>query len=415
MAKSEGPRIAVIGAGPIGVEAALYGRSLQLPVTLYERTNVGAYVRHWGHVRMFSPFAMNTSPLGRATLRAEQPNHEFPADNAYLTGREHMAAYVDPLARTRIIKECLRTDVQVLGISRAGTLKEDDPGEAKRARQPFRLLVRESKTREQIEPAEVVLDCSGTYGQHRWLGDGGIPAIGERAAEAHMAYGLEDVLGERRSVYAGKSIVVVGAGYSAATTVCNLAALAEQHGDTWVIWLVRGTGTQPLPRLTNDPLRERDRLAVRANTLATRGEGNIEFHNQSVVEAVEFLGPDKGFRVTARCAGQSRTWDVDRVVGNVGYTPDTALYRELQVHESSVTLGPMNLALALRKQAGSAGVNLASPPGTALRNPEPNFFILGAKSYGRNSDFLVKNGLDQIREVFALITEKGDMDLYKKR
>src|SRR5262249_36732634 len=159
------------------------------------------------------------------------------------------------------------------------------------------------KNRETIEEVDMVLDCTGTYGQPRWLGEGGIPAIGELTAAPHIARGLEDILGERRSFYAAKTVVVVGGSYSAATTVCNLAAIAEQHPETWPIWRARGSSPQPLKRIANDPLRERDRLAVRANNLATRTDGNVEFHPQTVVEAVEFLGQDRGFKVSARCAG----------------------------------------------------------------------------------------------------------------
>jgi hypothetical protein len=209
--------------------------------------------------------------------------------------------------------------------------------------------------------------------------------------------------------------LVVGAGYSAATTVCNLAALAENHPDTWVYWLARGTGTQPIKRIANDPLKERDRLAVRANTLATRGEGNVEFHSQTVIESAEWAGPDKGFKVTARCGGKPRTWEVERLIANVGFTPDRSLYRELQVHECYATFGPMNLAAALLKQAGLDCLQIPPQGAEALRNPEPNFFILGAKSYGRNSHFLLRNGFEQVREVFTLITGKPELNLYKKR
>jgi thioredoxin reductase len=414
MPRSESPRIAILGAGPIGLEAALYARSLGLPVTLYERGRPGEHLLHWGHVRLFSPFGMNTTPLGRAAVRRDNPRHEFPAETVCVTGREHVAAYLEPLSKASPLAGCLRPDTRVVHVARRGLLKEDTPGDSKRGRQPFRLLIRQGKNPERAEEADVVLDCTGTYGQHRWLGEGGIPAIGEEAAGAAIAYGLEDVLGDRKSVYAGKNILVIGGGYSAATTVCNLAALAEQHPETWVIWLARGSSTQPLPRIPGDPLRDRDRLAVRANQLATRGDANVEFHPQTTIEAVDFRGPDKGIKVTARCSGKERTWEVDRLIANVGYSPDTRLYRELQIHECYATLGPITLATSLLKQSQADCLKVSPGGPDTLRNPEPNFFILGSKSYGRNSRFLLKAGFEQIRDVFRLITVKADLDLYRE-
>jgi thioredoxin reductase len=415
MARPDAPRIAVLGAGPIGLEAALYARRLDLPVTVYEAGRVGEHLHRWGHVRLFSPFGMNSTPLGRATIRADQPQHAVPADGDCTTGKGHLATYLEPLAKSSLLRGCIRTDTQVLQLGRRGLLKDDSPGDGRRTGQPFRLLVREAKIKERIDEADVVLDCTGTYGQHRWLGDGGIPALGELAAEPHISYGLEDILGDRQQRYAGKSVLLVGAGYSAATAACSLAALAEKHPETWVIWLARGGSTQPIKRLANDPLRERDRLAVRANQLATRGDGNLEFHHQAAVEAVEFAGADRGFRVTARVAGKPRTWEVERVIAHVGYTPDTGLYRELQVHECYASLGPMALAAALSKHAGADCLSIPAQGPAALRNPEPNFFILGAKSYGRHSHFLLKTGFEQVREAFTLITGKPDLDLYRKR
>jgi thioredoxin reductase len=410
-----GPRVAVLGAGPIGLEAALYARTLNLPVTVYERGRPGEHLHRWGHVRLFSPFGINTTPLGRAAILTENPRHEFPADGDCITGKEHLAAYVEPLAQTTSLRDCLRTETHVLAISRRGWLKGEGVGDAKRGQQPFRLLLADGKNRERVEEADIVLDCTGTYGQHRWLGDGGAPAMGERAAEPHISYSLEDVRGERKTTYAGKTVLVIGGGYSAATTVCELATLAETHAETWVIWLARCSSTQPIKRVANDPLRERDRLAVRANTLATRGDGNVEFHNQAAIDAVEYLGPDKGFKVAARCAGKPRTWEVERVIANVGYTPATSLYRELQVHECYASLGPMGLAAALVKHGAADCLQVPAQGAEVLRNPEPNFFVLGAKSYGRNSNFLLKTGFEQVREVFTLIAGKPDLDLFMRQ
>jgi hypothetical protein len=413
MPRQEAPRIAILGAGPIGLEAALYACRLNLPVTVYERGRVGEHLRRWGHVRLFSPFGMNSTPLGRAAIRAEAPRRDFPAETDCVTGKDHLAAYLEPLAAVGPVAECLRPNTQVVAVGRRGLLKDDGVGDARRGQQPFRLLLREGKNPERVEEADVVLDCTGTYGQHRWLGDGGIPAAGETAAAPHISYHLDDVLGERRGHYAGKTILVVGGGYCAATTVCNLATLAESDQGTWTIWLARCAGTQPLRRLPNDPLRERDRLAARANNLATRTDGNVEFHPQSVIEAVECAAPDKGFKVTARVAGKPRTWEADRLIANVGYTPDGQLYRELHVHECYASLGPMNLAAALQKHAGEEHRGVPPQGANALRNPEPNFYVLGAKSYGRNPHFLLRAGFEQVREVFALITGRGDLDLYR--
>lgn len=409
------PHLAILGAGPIGLEAALYARHLNYPVKVYEAGRVGEFLHRWGHVRLFSPFGMNATPLGKAAIRADHPGHEFPADTECITGKEHLARYLEPLAKTSLLRDSLRTDAQVVQIGRRGLLKDDSPGEGRRGQHPFHLLIRDSKGKERIEEAGTVFDCTGTYGQHRWLGDGGIPAIGEIANEAQISYSLEDVLGEKQARYAGKSVLLVGAGYSAAATACNLSALAEKHPETWTIWLARGSASQPIPRIPNDPLRERDQLAMRANMLATRGDGNIEFHNQTVIDAIESAGPDRGFRVTTRCAGKSRVWEVERIIANVGTTPDRALYRELQVHECYASLGPMALAAALSKHAGADCLTIPPQGSNALRNPEPHFFILGAKSYGRNSHFLLRNGFEQVREVFTLITRKADLDLYKKR
>ena len=74
--------IAILGAGPIGLEAALYARVLGYDVVVYEAgSHVAASVCEWGHVRMFTPFGMNRSPLGLAALRAQHDGYVPPGDD----------------------------------------------------------------------------------------------------------------------------------------------------------------------------------------------------------------------------------------------------------------------------------------------------------------------------------------------
>jgi hypothetical protein len=383
MPKPQSPRIAVIGAGPIGIEAALYAKMCGSSVAIYDRGPVGEHVRRWGHARMFTPFGMNVTPPGLAEVRREKAGRSLPAEGDFITGRQFVEAYLTPLAETETLLESLHLEEAVLQVGRATGFKKSESGE----RLPFRLLVRDGKGQERIDTADVVLDCTGTFNTPHRLGDGGIPAVGELAAKQHIAWGIEDVLGEKHNHYAGRSIILVGDGYSAATTICALADLAEEVNETWVFWLSNGPRGAPLPRIPNDPLRERDRLAVRANSLATRCDGNLEFHPQTVLDEVTCHGPDRGFRVAGRSGNQVVSWEVERVIANIGYRADMRICDGLRVDE----------------------------PRGQPETREPGYYILGAKSFGRDSGFLLRDGFNQIRWVFAQLTGNARLDHYAKK
>ena len=120
----------------------------------------------------------------------------------------------------------------------------------------------------------------------------------------------------------------------------------------------------------------------------------------------------RGFEVELSGPGGTSAVEVDRILAHVGFAPDNTIYRELQVHECYATLGPMKLAAALAGGDSTDCLARAPVDAEALANPEPDFFILGAKSYGNRSNFLIRNGLDQVREVFALIERQPQLDLY---
>lgn len=370
-------RIAVLGAGPIGLEAALHARSLGHTVTVFDRGSVAEAVARWGFVRMFSPYGMNTTPLGRQTLLRESPRREFPADTDILTGQEFRDGYLIPLSESVELRDSLRLQTTVLAVGRAGGRKPES-SDPRRSPAPFRILIRDANSTERIEIADTVLDCTGGLDRPNWVGDGGIPAIGEIAARPHIPTLVEDILGSRRGHYAGRTVAVIGGGYSAATTVCDLATLAEQDQATWVIWLTHGPRSQPLPRIATDPLKERDRLAARANSLATRCDGNLEYHPQTQIDEVICLGSDQGFRITGRVGGKPASWEVERVIANVGHRPDLGICTELRVSDTP----------------------------TGLLVDEPGYYILGSKSRGRDSGFLLRDGHEQIRKVLAGISGK---------
>jgi len=134
-------RIAVLGAGPIGLEAALYARYLGYAVDIYERGVVAEHVRRWGHVRMFSPFGANRSPLGLAALAAQDSAWRPPGDDQFLTGREFTDRYLALLAQSDLLIDGLHERCEVLAISRDGLLKGElvDDGRAFGVEEPALL------------------------------------------------------------------------------------------------------------------------------------------------------------------------------------------------------------------------------------------------------------------------------------
>src|SRR5690348_1003548 len=123
MAVDTPARIAILGAGPIGLEAALYARYLGYDVDVYERGRVGEHFLQWGHGRMFTPFGESVSPLGLAALTAQDESWKPPAAGALLTGREFVERYLAPLSRSDLLADSVHERTEALAISRGGLRK----------------------------------------------------------------------------------------------------------------------------------------------------------------------------------------------------------------------------------------------------------------------------------------------------
>src|SRR5262245_52166435 len=147
MPRAEPLRVAVLGAGPIGIETSLYAKACGLAVAVYERGQVAEHLLRWGHVRMFTPFGMNVTPLGLQTLRAEKRSRDLPADADLLTGQQLRQVYHVPLAESESLLESMHPQTAVLQVGRSAAVKKSDPDDARR---PFRLLLRNASGQERL-------------------------------------------------------------------------------------------------------------------------------------------------------------------------------------------------------------------------------------------------------------------------
>lgn len=392
--------VAVIGAGPVGLAAAAHLIERGLPVKVYEAGEmIAANVRDWGHVRLFSPWEYNTDAAARALL--QRHGWREPHGDVMPTGSDLYEAYLKPLAATPEMAAVIETGVTVTAITRHGA---DKVLSKDRASKPFVLAVSNRDGSIRRDLAQAVIDASGTWTKPNPLGAGGILAEGEAEHSARIAYGIPDVLGRDRAAYEGKTVLVVGAGHSAANVLLDLAKLVERDPATSIVWATRG---QNLMRVygggSADQLPARGALGSSLRALVEHGRVT-QVSGFSVIR-VRTVG-DRVVVEGETAQGIHEIGPMDRVVVATGQRPDLNLTRELRLDldpwlESSKALGPL-----IDPNLHSCG---SVPPHghRELAHPEPGFYTVGIKSYGRAPTFLMLTGYEQVRSVVAAIA--GDM------
>ncbi len=390
----------VIGAGPVGLTAAAHLARRRMPFTVLEAGDrAGASVRQWGHVRLFSPWAMDIDPDAATLLRErgwEQPNrHDHP------TGTELVERYLDPLAAHPSIDPHLRLGATVTAISRRGRSRLDSND-----RDDAAFIVRyvQDGTEHEITAAAVI-DASGTWTSPNPLGAAGVPALGEAAAADHIAYGIPDVAGADRQRFAGKRVAVAGGGHSAANVLLDLARLAATEPATTITWLLRRPDAARLVGGgARDELPARGRLGTSVDHLVAEGVIVVErnFRTDCVTRT------DDGVTVAD---GDREVGPFDELIVATGLRPDLGPLRELRLDLDEIVEAPRALAPLIDPNVHSCG---SVPPHgyVELSHPEPGFFVVGMKSYGRAPTFLLRTGYEQVRSVVAALA--GDLDAARR-
>ena len=389
--------VAIIGAGPIGLAAAAHLLSRgETPIVFEAGSSVGAAVLQWGHVRLFSPWRYLIDREAAALLEAG--GWATPDPDAYPTGRELVERYLIPLASDTRLQPHLRLETRVVAVTRQGVDKMKTPG---REQAPFVLRLLGASGDEQDVLARAVIDASGTYETPNPLGAHGIPALGERALREHIFYGIPDILGTQRERYAGCRVLVVGSGHSAFNALLELAALAQEHPSTRVLWAIRSTELhQMFGGGERDALPARGELGRRIRALVESGQVRLvtNVHIQALHET------DEGIVIAGE---EERLGPVDEIIATTGFRPDLSGSRELRLALDASLESPVALAPLIDPNVHSCGTVL--PHGVdELSHPEENFYIVGMKSYGRAPTFLTLTGYEQVRSIVSALT--GDWE-----
>jgi hypothetical protein len=229
------------------------------------------------------------------------------------------------------------------------------------------------------------------------MGVDGLAVPGERAHAARIAYGIPDVLGRERDRYEGARVLVVGSGHSAINVVLDLLNLQKSAPETRVVW---GLRRNRLERLLggglNDQLPARGALGLAAKAAIEAGKLQV----LAPFAAKRIAAAGNGLRVTGQVNGHDFDGNFDRIVVATGFRPDLAMLRELRIDLDPAVEAPPALAPLIDPNLHSCGTVPAHGV-IELTQPETDFYIVGAKSYGRAPTFLMATGYEQVRSIAA--------------
>lgn len=387
--------VAVIGAGPQGLAAAAHLTERGLPVVVLEQgPHAAAAVADWGHVRLFSGWSELVD--GAAARLLAGTGWHAPAGTP--TGAQWVERYLSPLAAA--LGDRVRYGSRVTGVSRWG---RDRLVDADRGAQPFVLHVEPHGAEPYRLRARAVIDASGTWSTPNPAGADGLPARGEATAADALDYRIPDLAHD--DGFAGRHTVVIGSGHSALTAVLALSQLARRDAATTVTWAVRrASAATAFGGGQADELPARGALGIRAREAVDAGRVTLV----------------TGFRVeriaradgrTVLVAEDARELTADRVVVLTGFRPDLSFLSEMRLELDPTLQAPPRVAVEVDPNVHSCG-SVAATGAADLAHPEPDFYLVGAKSYGRAPTFLALTGYEQVRSVAAAIA--GDHDAARR-
>jgi thioredoxin reductase len=393
--------VAIIGAGPIGLAAAAHLLERGITPLIFEAgESPGAAIRNWGHIRLFSPWQYNIDGVARQLLDAS--GWEAPRPTSLPYGAELVDNYLTPLAAVPAIASALNTFSRVIAVSRASM---DKTHSRTRDHRPFLVRVEAADGSITDHMARAVIDASGTWSQPNPLGQAGLPAPGEADAVARglITAPLPDVTGSGRARFAGKHVLVIGAGHSAANTLIALGQLAKNEPGTRIGWAVRGADVTRLYGGGDlDGLPARGQLGTRLRRLVE--EGLIDLRTSFAITGFK-AGDD--LAVLASTPQGETVLNVDVLIPATGFRPNLDILREIRLDLDPAVEAPRALGPLIDPEFHSCGT---VPPHGArlLAHPEKDFYIAGMKSYGRAPTFLLATGYEQVRSIAAALA--GDQE-----
>jgi hypothetical protein len=248
-------KIAVLGSGPLGLEAAIHFEKLGAHVTLFANNELGGMVKRVNNfapeTSMEFPWSHLTTSIGRESIGLSCNEEDIPSVGEYfndylspLVKKGNSNIVIKPGQVQRVHKRFLSLDEEVPGKSRLHDLfrvvfstdpetnilkqVEDNP-------EVFEKLGKEvlnslNEAVESFDDFDLVIDATGTFSNANPLGPSRSPALNEQRikSSSNIFYGRDCLESYEKTISSSKHIVLVGTGALSALLLCELDLWLEE-------------------------------------------------------------------------------------------------------------------------------------------------------------------------------------------
>lgn len=393
--------VAIIGGGPIGLAAAAHLVQRHQPFILFEAGNhVGTSFLDYGHVRLFSPWEYNLDPASKTFLL--EAGWSEPVAKRLPYARDIVNEYLKPLSELPKFKPYIHLSSEVIAVGREDIDKRKS---AKRNETPFVLHVKSNGKIEEFR-ARAIIDASGTWQQQNPIVSSGYHLSSELEASSQIFYGIPDVLKKDKERYLGKRTVVVGSGHSAINVLINLGKLKQEDPSTSIVWILRKQHVAEAFGTPKDKILGRFQLGESIQRLVN--DGDVEVFTPFQIKDIKRSSHLSMDIIGVMDGNEKVIPQINEIISNTGSRPNFNFLREIRYSHDAAIECASRLAEIIYPKKG-----IVPPHGEEyLRQPEKDFYIIGAKSFGRASTFFLTTGYEQARSVVSYLT--GDMDAAKE-
>ena len=394
--------IAVIGCGPIGIEAALYGRFLGYDVDLFDAKRPAHEVVRWNTRSMGVSVADCTTSLGISALEGQISQYLPPPMDRVWNGAEFAEEYLIPIAKSDLLVDGIHINSSVLEVGRVRYFREETCDWQARANDEFRLVVASRDRGIYTARADVVLDCRGMFADAEGYGPGGAQAVNAASVRAFLQAWLpSDPRFEIRMIDE-KHVLVFGNTDLAVRFVEEWSAMVKKEENDSdksltrkLTWLVPCSRSDWQSIEASDPERWKRTLSKATSVVPSRGIEKVEFIESTSIWRLQVSNEDDSTR---------------EILGDV-FAPFTNALPTSSIAPTLFSDQPASVHSLAQEEGECQGDFYPGWSGWTHATGEPNYYRLGSPQYPFDGRGLAE-GFQQIKDVFALLGARRDLDLY---